>query len=143
MSNSWICVDANLVVRLLLDPHDKRVQAQWEQWATESRELAAPTLLFYEVTNAIYQYQKHGILSAEAIQLALTAALSLPVHLHGTSELHQAALGLARQFSLSATYDAHYLALANRLGAEFWTGDEKLFKAVQNDLNWVKLLPKL
>jgi predicted nucleic acid-binding protein len=142
MSNSWICVDASLVVRLVIDPHDKGVQTQWDQWASEGREFTAPTLLYYEVTNAIYQYQKRGRLSAEAIQLALTAALSLPFHLQGDSELHREALKLAQQFSLPATYDTHYLALAHRLGTEFWTGDERLFKVIRNDLPWVKLLPR-
>jgi predicted nucleic acid-binding protein len=140
MSNSWICVDANLIVRLITDPHDKRVQPRWEQWDAEKRQFAAPTLLLYEVTNAIYQYQKHGLFSAEAGQLALTAALALPLQLYGDAELHRQALNLARQYSLPATYDAHYLALADRLGAEFWTRDERLFKAVQADLSWVNLL---
>lgn len=37
---------------------------------------------------------------------------------------------LARQFNLPAAYDAHYLALAERLEAELWTLDRKLFNAV-------------
>lgn len=36
------------------------------------------------------------------------------------------ALDLAERLSLSATYDAHYLALAEWLGAEFWTADQRL-----------------
>ena len=36
--------------------------------------------------------------------------------------------------------DAHYLALAQRLGAEFWTADRRLVQAVQATLPWVNLV---
>ena len=97
MRNSWVCVDANLVIRLVADPRDGVVERLWEQWDGERRQLAAPTLLFYEVTNALYRYQREGLLSASAVRLALRAALSLPVRLLGGPDLYWRALdgGLA------------------------------------------------
>ena len=140
MRNSWLCVDANLVIRLVADPKDESIRRLWEQWDAENRQLAAPTLLYYEVTNALYRYQKQGLLSASAMRLALEAALSLPLRLHGESDLHWQALDLAERFSLPATYDAHYLALAEWLGGEFWTADRRLAQAVQTALPWVYLV---
>jgi len=55
---------------------------------------------------------------AEAL---LDVALRLDLVLHDDPELHKHALKLAQRFSLPATYDAHYLALADQLGAELWT----------------------
>ncbi len=55
-------------------------------------------------------------------------------------ELHQQALLLAQRFSLSATYDAHYLALAEKMNAEFWSADRRLIQRVQSALPWVNLL---
>jgi predicted nucleic acid-binding protein len=52
--------------------------------------------------------------------------------------LHQRALDLAERFSLPVAYDTHYLALAEQLGAEFWTADRKLVRAVQSALPWVR-----
>jgi predicted nucleic acid-binding protein len=140
MRNSWLCVDANLVIRLVADPRDESIRRLWEQWDAEKRQLAAPTLLYYEVTNALYRYQKQGLLSASAVRLALEAALSLPLRLYGESDLHWQALDLAERFSLPATYDAHYLALAEWLGGEFWTADRRLAQAVQTALPWVHLV---
>ena len=138
MRNSWLCIDANLVIRLVADPKDESTRELWEQWDAEKRQLAAPTLLYYEVTNVLYRYQKQGLLSWSAVRLALKAALSLPLHLHGESDLHWRALDLAGRFSLPAAYDAHYLALAEWLGGEFWTADEKLADAVKNlGVGWV------
>jgi predicted nucleic acid-binding protein len=140
MHNSWLCVDANLVIRLVADPRDESVRRLWEQWDAEKRQLAAPTLLYYEVSNGLYRYQVQGFLSASAMRLALQAALSLPLHLYGDVELHWRALDLAARFSLPTIYDAHYLALAERLGGEFWTADRRLFQAVQMGLEWVRLV---
>jgi predicted nucleic acid-binding protein len=53
--------------------------------------------------------------------------------------LHHRAVQLADQLGLPATYDAHYLALSERLGAEFWTLDGKLVDKVKSKLPWVHL----
>ena len=140
MRNSWICVDASLVIRLVADPNDQTVLRLWEQWDAEGRQLAAPALLYYEVTNALFRYQKMGLMGPSSVRLALQAALSLPLHLHQDAGLHRRALDLADRFGLPAAYDAHYLALAERLGAEFWTADRRLAQAVQDAMPWVRLL---
>jgi predicted nucleic acid-binding protein len=140
MRNSWLCVDANLVVRLVASPNDESVRRLWEGWDSEKRRLVAPTLLYYEVTNALYRYQKHGLMSASAVRLALKAVLSLPLELYGEVALHEQALNLAERLSLPAAYDAHYLALAEWLGAEFWTADRRLAQAVKGTLPWVCLV---
>jgi predicted nucleic acid-binding protein len=140
MNNSWLCVDANLVIRLVADPADESIQHMWEQWDTERRQLAAPTLLYYEVANALYRYQKLGFMGAASVQLALTAALALPLELHGEADLHWLALDMAKTLSLPAAYDAHYLALAELLGGEFWTADGRLARTVQPSLPWVHLV---
>lgn len=138
MSGSWICLDASIVIRLLVNTRDQALKQQFQQWEG-SHKLAAPTLLFYEVANALYQYQRHGVHSPTVTQSALLSAQTLPIQLYGDQSLHQQALRLAEQHSLSATYDAHYLALAQRLGAELWTADKKLANAVKAKLKWVKL----
>ena len=140
MSSSWLCIDANLVLRLVADPGDVRVQELWQRWDAERRPLAAPTLLFYEVTNALYRYRRLGLLSAASVRAALKAALALPLQLVGEAELHGRALDMAERFSLPAAYDAHYLAAAERLGGELWTADARLAHAVQGALPWVRLV---
>jgi predicted nucleic acid-binding protein len=139
MPSSWICVDANLVIRLVVDPSDRAVRALWDQWDAAHRQLAAPNLLFYEVTNALYRYQKLGYMTTQSVELALEAALTLPLHVQWEADLHRRALALARRFALPAAYDAHYLAVAEYLGGELWTADRKLADAVQSELPWVNL----
>jgi predicted nucleic acid-binding protein len=140
MESSWICVDANLVIRLIVGPADESHQARWEQWGSEGRRLAAPTLLYYEVANGLYRYQKLGYISTSAVELAFKAALALPLELHGGPDLHWRALELANRFGLPAAYDAHYLALAELLEGEFWTADKGLARTVRQSLTWVHLV---
>jgi predicted nucleic acid-binding protein len=90
------------------------------------------------LSDALYRYQTHGLMSGSAVRLALKAARALPVRLFGEPDLHGLALDLAERFSLPAAYDAHYLALAEWLGGEFWTADRRLVRAVQKDLPWVR-----
>ena len=54
--------------------------------------------------------------------------------------MHEQALDLAERFAFQAAYDAHYLALAEWLGGEFWTADGRLVQAVQAGLPWVHLV---
>jgi predicted nucleic acid-binding protein len=129
-----------LVIRLVADPSDESIQDLWEKWDTERWQLAAPTLLYYEVANALYRYQKLGFMSVASAQLAFRAALALPLELHGEADLHWRALDLANKLSLPAAYDAHYLAVAQLLGGEFWTADEQLARKVQASLPWVHLV---
>jgi predicted nucleic acid-binding protein len=135
-----ICVDANMVIRLIANPADRRVRQLWEQWDEQGQPLAAPALLYYEVTNALYRYQKLERLSVSVIQQALQAALALPIRLYGEYDLHQQALLMAARFALPAAYDAHYLAVAEWLGGEFWTTDGRLARVVQPALPWVHLV---
>ena len=70
MPGSWICPDASIIVRLLVAVQDQALKQQFQQWEANYA-LAAPTLLLYEVTNALYQYQRHGIHSPAVTQSAL------------------------------------------------------------------------
>ncbi len=137
-----LCVDASIVVRLLVEPED-RVQALWQSWVEADLRLIAPSLLFYEVVNALYQYHKHGYFDDALLHDAVTAALALPIDVVGGGNIHRRAAALAAQMRLSAAYDAHYLALAETAGADLWTGDKRLASAARrHGLAWVHLLEK-
>lgn len=137
--NPIICVDANLVVIMLATRVGEILQQQWRTWEAQDLPIIAPSLLHYEVTNALYQYVKQGFITLEAARQAQNSALSLRLRLIGDNWLHQQALLLAQQFHLPASYDAHYLALAERMAADFWTADRRLYNTVSKTFDWVNL----
>lgn len=141
MRNSPVCVDASFVIRLLesADPNSAPIRL-WTEWHEAERPVVAPTLLYYEITNALRRYVAHGELLPQEAAKLLDVALRLDIALYGDAELHRRALKLAESLSLPAVYEAHYLALAERLGAEFWTADKRLVRSVQEAMPWVRLL---
>lgn len=140
MPNFWTCVDASIVARLFTAPDDQAVRDLWRRWRVEGRHPTAPTLMRYEVSNALYRSLRRDGLDAPAVDRTLRAAFALPIQPHGDDDLHRQAVSTAFRFGLSAAYDAHYLALADRLGADFWTTDRKLANAVGGALPWVHLV---
>ena len=141
MSNyANICPDASLVIRLLLNAQENTpIEALWRGWYQANANLVAPTLLFYEVSNALHRYVVHQQLTGDEVNAALDAALQLGIHTYGDAALHKRALSMAQELGLPATYDAHYLALAERMGAQFWTADRRLFNTVKDKLGWINL----
>lgn len=99
--------------------------------------VVAPSLLYYEVSNALHRYVVHGELPAEEAAEALETVLAMDITLHGDTALHQRALDLANRFSLSSTYDTHYLALAESLNAELWTADRRLARSMRPHFSWI------
>jgi predicted nucleic acid-binding protein len=136
-----VCVDASFVIRLLLGgPGGDKAEELWEEWAQGQVQAAAPGLIFYEITNALYRLGAGAYLAFEEITEILELALSLGINTISEDFLHRKAFVFAHQYGLKATYDAHYFALAQSLGADFWTADRRLVNAVTSKLSWVKSL---
>lgn len=109
-------------------------------WRADRTSLVAPYLLRYEVVNAIRRAMVMGRVDVPTARLGVRSLLALPIEFADTESMHDRALLLASRFDLAATYDAHYLALAEELDCEFWTADKRLAGAVQLELDWVNLV---
>ena len=81
-----------------------------------------------------------GQISLEEAEQLLQDALNLRITLYGDKALHQRALTLAKNLNLTASYDAHYLALAEKFNAEFYTSDRRLFNSVKDVFPWINLV---
>jgi predicted nucleic acid-binding protein len=138
MTNSVVCVDASLSLKLIFpEPDSHLAREQWEQWQEAGTRIIAPTLWAYEVTSVIRNRTFRGLLDPEMEADIIFAVHALPVELMAPVGLHQYAWKLAHRFNRPAAYDAHYLALTDMAGAHFWTADERLYNAVRDDLPWI------
>lgn len=138
-NSSTICVDANIAVEVITATAPSRIVGLWEDWLQRRDLLVAPRLIRYELVNVIFKSRRAGAISESTATDLMTAMLELPIMLHDTESIHHRALWLASRFNLPATYDAHYLALAEELNCEFWTADKRLAGAVRDELDWVHL----
>jgi predicted nucleic acid-binding protein len=129
-----ICVDANVVVALVTAERFSRAAfALWQELTRRDWQAVAPSLLRYEVTSALRRKVVRGTMDLEDTRRALREALALDIDYLDPPDLSLRAFDLADCFQQPATYDMHYLALANHLGCAFWTADERLYNAIHVD----------
>ena len=140
MSDSTICVDASFVARLFVGPDDSTAWALLDRWMEHDASILSPTLLVYELANVFYRYYKAGYLSPKSVELVLDAVAQLPFRLEPHSSLTRPALRIASMLRLPATYNAYYLALAERYDADLWTADIRLQKQTEGSGLRVKVL---
>ena len=141
MTKKIICIDASFIIRLAISGTSvPSFSNLWTQWELQGYSKIAPTLFYYEVTNAFHRYVISGLLTSEEATEALEYILNLEILLHGNPSLHRRALSLAQNLTLPAAYDAHYLALAEQLSADFYTTDSRLFNTVKTYFSWVYLV---
>jgi predicted nucleic acid-binding protein len=133
-----LCCDASIVLRVLL-LGDERIASHWVRWEAANEELIAPLLLRYEATNAIHRRVTARLIGLPSARQVLSAVIGAPIRLIDDPALHEQAFALAHALGLPAADDAHYLALAQREGIDFWTADRKLFNAVRYRYPWVHL----
>ena len=139
MKTHRICVDASFVVRLLVEaPGSAHAEALWDEWASKGVHRFGPALLSFEICNALYRYERAGLMTPEDVADGLAIANSLAITLFDEASLSIEALRLARRHNLKATSDAHYLAVSRRLDAPLYTADRKLAQAIKQD--WIHVI---
>lgn len=138
-----ICADANLAVALILDyEHSSRVEALFAEQRRTDERIVAVDLLGYEVTNAVRRAVRAGLPFAEARE-RLARLPRLHIELHPAADLHDRALAIAHESGQGASYDAHYVALAEVLRCDLWTTDEKLVREMRPRYPFVRSLADL
>ena len=139
--SSRVCVDANLVLKLVLVEEDSPlVHELWDRWIDEGVEIVAPPLLAFEGTSVIRNKVHCGLVPPDEGELMFEALQAQGVKLLYPEGLDRIAWELAIKFDRPAAYDSHYLALAEMLSCELWTGDRRLYNVVKDELPWVKWL---
>jgi len=136
---SWVVADSNiLLATVLVEPHREKAQALLRHWAWNDVEVVAPSLFRYEIIAVIRKHVYRGTFSLEDGIKARDQLLSEPIKLLMNDDLLRRAYEMATQFNRPTAYDSQYLAVAEHLGCEFWTADERMFNAVSSALPWVK-----
>ncbi len=139
-----VVVDASLALKWLVGEEDsEKATALLRSWGRGGRQLVAPHLLAAEVTNALHRKVVQGDLErAQAIRL-IERLTALPFELHDSPGLHRRALELAGELGQGASYDCHYLALAEALECELWTADDRFYRAARTAFASVRSLSEV
>jgi predicted nucleic acid-binding protein len=134
-----IVVDASVGVKWRLDDevHTQEARALLKDYADGRVDLIAPKLFMVEVANAfavaVMRQRIEEVDARESFQAVIEVGFSFLED----SDYLIPAWEIAAKHSLSI-YDALYLALAESIGCDFYTGDDRLYKAVEEKLPYVK-----
>lgn len=125
-----LVVDASVVLKWQLDDEedvDRALALRDDFLVHQSVTLHAPTLLLYELANALRSAGRRARLSEQVEQQAMANLVACRIELHAPDAGD--VLATAWRLDLSA-YDASYAALAVELDAALWTGDRRLHAAM-------------
>ena len=136
-----VVVDTSIAIKWVLNEDDSALAlALLAEWKNKKMAMLAPALLAYEASNTLYQNVRRGKITLDTAELSMTKVIFAGLQLDFSQDpvLGVRAIELANNFSLLATYDAYYLALAERERCEFWTADTRMWNAVKGKFAWVR-----
>jgi predicted nucleic acid-binding protein len=138
--SDMVVVDASLALKWVIPESDSSTAITLlDKWTNEGIRVIAPALFVYEVTNIPYRQSSEGKLTYDEAAQSLKKLFSIGVLLKFSlyEDISAQAMEFAHLFNLPATYDAHYLALAQHESSEFWTADTRLWNTLKRKLSWV------
>jgi predicted nucleic acid-binding protein len=136
-----VVVDASIAIKWIFEePDTNTAEMLLNEWSSEGKVMLAPALLVYEITNALYRKIRKGEITLESAKESLEDLflLGFEFTFPQKPDLSLQAMEAAHRFNLPATYDSHYLALAELEGCELWTADIRLWNSTKGKLNWIR-----
>ena len=132
-----LVVDASVSLKWVLDDEAEIASSvALRDDATHGRILMlAPSLWIYEITNALVVAYLRDRIDRSQSSLALALLQDLGVRLADPEP--EDCLDIATRFEISG-YDAAYVALAEALEADLWTGDRRLCEKVHGETKFVR-----
>ena len=140
--NGFVVVDASVAVKWLIEEEDSdRAISLARLWAGDGIQPVAPYLMPFEVSNALHRRVTAGEMEVDEAASLMDQLSSMDIELHHPRNLQGRALHLANQLGQRMTYDAHYLALADALGCDFWTADHQFYRVARptaRNIRWIR-----
>ena len=134
-----VVVDASVALKWHLRDEDltKQADALLEAFERNLVDLAAPSLIEYEIVNALRSAVLKRRLSMEEARSVLRRHQKIGIKLYSFSPYTLGSLDLSAKAGCSV-YDASYAVLANSLGVDLMTGDLRLVNRLMEHVTHVR-----
>lgn len=140
-----LVIDTSVVLAFYLpaEPYKSQALTLLADYIVGVVKLVTPTLTYYEVLNvlsrAVRGLKKGQKISRDEAAAILSALAHLKLEEQNIQGLEGRILEITERYQRSG-YDAAYLALAEHLGADLTTGDERFYNAVKGDFSLVQFI---
>jgi predicted nucleic acid-binding protein len=133
-----IVIDASVAAKWYLpaEEGEKQALAILDEYVMGKLSIIAPSLLYYEVANALLVASRRERISEETYRQAVGSLFELALTIQPLEQYWELALKMAVDYQRSI-YDAAYLALAASRNVKLVTGDRRLFNAAGAHLPWI------
>ena len=144
MTDNLVVIDASVVVKAIL-PNPLQNHCLLLVQTFDKKQPVAPALWAYETTSAIAKSVHFGAVTEEEAYQALEKLDGLGVRQFvPDAEQNLAAFNWTLRLKRASAYDSYYLVLAQMLECDFWTADQRLFNALQeNHPGWVHWIEEM
>ncbi len=127
-----VVVDTSVAIKwLVTEEHTDNAQALLDDYQRRNDPILVPSLFSYEAANVLYGFVGTGILSMDECKQAIHDLSRLVQPFHPDPRLVIRAVAIAHMLRTEKTYDAHFLALAERTRSTYWTADGRFCRAVR------------
>jgi predicted nucleic acid-binding protein len=140
-----VVIDANIgLAQAISLPYSEKASAYLKQWRSDGVRVVVPTLWWYEFLTGIRRAVFLGLLTHDqSLEILEQIVMMDWKEVSPDPSLNRSTLIWAELIDQSKAYDAHYLAVAEQVRAEFWTADERLYNRVrQLGISWVRWIMK-
>lgn len=138
---SEVVVNVNLAFKWVVKEHDSAdAVARLRHWDQHNTRILVPGWFACELGNAIHQRVRGGVTSPQQAAQAIRFVLQTVTLLDPDPQVTVRAVEIAVLLNQRASYDSQYVALAEHLGCELWTADERFGRAAQSTFPFVHWL---
>jgi predicted nucleic acid-binding protein len=128
---SRVVVDTSLAVKwLFVESYSMEARWQLVDWVQRGVDRVVPSWFGCEIANVLYRRVWASMIAVPAAQQHYRDLLQQVTIQEFEPTIGTRAIELAHLLGQQASYDSHYLALAERLGCELWTADERFWRQV-------------
>lgn len=136
-----LAIDCSVLVKWELPREDYTNEAMelFYDWQAGAVALHSADLLPSEIGSVFLRALRRGRLTEAQAQSSLQSLLWLPYFLHPSTPLAVRAFEIAHQHN-QRIYDCFYVSLAEREDVDLWTGDERLYNALNKSFPFVRFI---
>ncbi len=126
-----VVVDTSVAIKwVVTEEYTDNAQALLDDYQRRNDPIYVPSLFLYEAANVLYGFVRKNILSMDGCKQAIGDLTKLVHPLVPDTRMMIRALVIADALQIENTYDAQFLALAERTRSTIWTADGRFCRAV-------------